>query len=82
MPVVPNSEGHFKEEILAEISYLELRARGGQPQRGRQTAPYKDWFLNDWSRLMTHQASLKGNMLGHSVFPGKSYQMPDRGSLC
>lgn len=30
MPVVPNSEGHFKEEKLAEISYSELRARDGQ----------------------------------------------------
>lgn len=30
MPVVLNSEGRFKEEKLAEISYSELRARGGQ----------------------------------------------------
>lgn len=30
MPVVPNNEGHLKEEKLAEISYSELRARGGQ----------------------------------------------------
>ena len=30
IPVVPNGEGHFKEEKLVEISYSELRAKGGQ----------------------------------------------------
>lgn len=30
MPVVPQSENNFKEKKLAEISYSELRAKGGQ----------------------------------------------------
>lgn len=30
MTVVPKTKGHLKEEKLAEISYPELRVRGGQ----------------------------------------------------
>jgi len=44
MPVVPNSEGHFKEEKLAEISYSELRARGGQRKEADKQLLIKTGF--------------------------------------
>lgn len=29
-PVIPNSESYFKERKMAEISYSELRTKGGE----------------------------------------------------
>lgn len=44
MPSVPDSEDYFEEEKLAEISYSELRARGG-PCREADKQLLRDWFL-------------------------------------
>lgn len=44
MPVVPTSEGHFKEEKLAEISYSELRAWGGQRKEADKQLLIKTGF--------------------------------------
>ena len=44
MPVVPQSENNFKEKKLAEISYSELRAKGGQCKEADKQSLIKTGF--------------------------------------
>lgn len=44
MPVIPQSENNFKEKKLAEISYSELRAKGGQYRQADKQILIKTGF--------------------------------------